>query len=89
MLIKDPAGGFTLILPGDLSASESSELEKERKRQQQQQQDPALMPLPDAGVDGPLDWAHLVDAAKAFEGTQSSFCCHLYYQQRKSLFFMF
>lgn len=26
------------------------------------------MPLPDAGADGPLDWAHLVDAAKAFEG---------------------
>lgn len=25
------------------------------------------MPLPDAGADGPLDWAHLVHAAKAFE----------------------
>ncbi|RVE57116.1 hypothetical protein OJAV_G00213090 [Oryzias javanicus] len=58
---------------GDLSASESSELEKERKRQQQQQQDPALMPLPDAGVDGPLDWAHLVDAAKAFEEQRLAF----------------
>lgn len=52
--------------PGDLSAPESSELEQERKRQQLQ--DPVLMPLPDAGADGPLDWAHLVDAAKAFEG---------------------
>uniref|UniRef100_A0A8C7XWM1 Signal induced proliferation associated 1 like 1 n=1 Tax=Oryzias sinensis TaxID=183150 RepID=A0A8C7XWM1_9TELE len=82
---------------GDLSASQSSELEKERKRrqhqQQQQQQDPSLMPLPDAGVDGPLDWAHLVDAAKAFEGKQTScfqcLCCHLYTHQRKSLFFTF
>lgn len=26
------------------------------------------MPLPGSGADGPLDWAHLVDAAKAFEG---------------------
>ncbi|KAG7237280.1 hypothetical protein INR49_032613 [Caranx melampygus] len=51
---------------GDLSAPESSELEQEKKRQQLQ--DPVLMPLPDAGADGPLDWAHLVDAAKAFEG---------------------
>uniref|UniRef100_A0A8C4EC40 Signal-induced proliferation-associated 1-like protein 1 n=1 Tax=Dicentrarchus labrax TaxID=13489 RepID=A0A8C4EC40_DICLA len=51
---------------GDLSAPESSELEQERKRQQLQ--DPVLMPLPDTGADGPLDWAHLVDAAKAFEG---------------------
>lgn len=51
------------------------------------------MPLPDAGVDGPLDWAHLVDAAKAFEGKQTScfqcLCCHLYTHQRKSLFFTF
>lgn len=52
---------------GDLSAPESSALEQEKKMQQQQQ-DPALMPLPDTGADGPLDWAHLVDAAKAFEG---------------------
>uniref|UniRef100_A0A671WCU9 Signal induced proliferation associated 1 like 1 n=1 Tax=Sparus aurata TaxID=8175 RepID=A0A671WCU9_SPAAU len=51
---------------GDLSAPESSELDLERKRQQLQ--DPVLMPLPGAGADGPLDWAHLVDAAKAFEG---------------------
>uniref|UniRef100_A0A7N8YCU0 Signal induced proliferation associated 1 like 1 n=1 Tax=Mastacembelus armatus TaxID=205130 RepID=A0A7N8YCU0_9TELE len=50
---------------GDLSAPQSSELEQERKRQQLQE--PVLMPLPDAGADGPLDWAHLVDAAKAFE----------------------
>ncbi|XP_023273048.1 signal-induced proliferation-associated 1-like protein 1 [Seriola lalandi dorsalis] len=50
---------------GDLSAPETSELEQERKRQQLQ--DTVLMPLPDAGADGPLDWAHLVDAAKAFE----------------------
>ncbi|XP_072222216.1 signal-induced proliferation-associated 1-like protein 1 [Leuresthes tenuis] len=50
---------------GDLTASESSELELERKRQQQLE--PVLMPLPDTGADGPLDWAHLVDAAKAFE----------------------
>lgn len=50
---------------GDLSAPESSELEQERKRQQLQ--DAVLMPLPDTGADGPLDWAHLVDAAKAFE----------------------
>ncbi|XP_014908439.1 signal-induced proliferation-associated 1-like protein 1 [Poecilia latipinna] len=50
---------------GDLTAPESSELEQEMKKQQLQ--DPALMPLPDTGADGPLDWAHLVDAAKAFE----------------------
>ncbi|KAM3594675.1 uncharacterized protein V6R79_011990 [Siganus canaliculatus] len=50
---------------GDLSAPENSEVEQERNRQQVQ--DPVLMPLPDAGADGPLDWAHLVDAAKAFE----------------------
>ncbi|XP_035466196.2 signal-induced proliferation-associated 1-like protein 1 isoform X1 [Scophthalmus maximus] len=48
---------------GDLSATESSELERKR----QQLQESALMPLPDAGADGPLDWAHLVHAAKAFE----------------------
>uniref|UniRef100_A0A3Q3JQZ2 Signal induced proliferation associated 1 like 1 n=1 Tax=Monopterus albus TaxID=43700 RepID=A0A3Q3JQZ2_MONAL len=50
---------------GDLSAPENSESEQEK--QQQQLQDPVLMPLPDTGADGPLDWAHLVDAAKAFE----------------------
>ncbi|KAM3871035.1 signal-induced proliferation-associated 1-like protein 1 [Diretmus argenteus] len=50
---------------GDLSAPESSALELDRKRQQLQE--PVLMPLPDTGADGPLDWAHLVDAAKAFE----------------------
>uniref|UniRef100_A0A7N8X913 Signal induced proliferation associated 1 like 1 n=1 Tax=Mastacembelus armatus TaxID=205130 RepID=A0A7N8X913_9TELE len=55
---------------GDLSAPQSSELEQERKRQQLQE--PVLMPLPDAGADGPLDWAHLVDAAKAFEGRHMS-----------------
>lgn len=55
---------------GDLSAEESSEKDQERKKQLQ---DPVLMPLPDAGADGPLDWAHLVDAAKAFEGRCTSF----------------
>uniref|UniRef100_A0A665VZP2 Signal-induced proliferation-associated 1-like protein 1 n=1 Tax=Echeneis naucrates TaxID=173247 RepID=A0A665VZP2_ECHNA len=55
---------------GDLSAPASSELEQERKRQQLQ--DSVLMPLPDTGANGPLDWAHLVDAAKAFEGRCSS-----------------
>uniref|UniRef100_A0A3Q0RHU2 Signal induced proliferation associated 1 like 1 n=1 Tax=Amphilophus citrinellus TaxID=61819 RepID=A0A3Q0RHU2_AMPCI len=50
---------------GDLSAPESLELDQERKKQQLQE--PVLMPLPDTGADGPLDWAHLVDAAKAFE----------------------
>ncbi|XP_019725799.1 signal-induced proliferation-associated 1-like protein 1 isoform X1 [Hippocampus comes] len=50
---------------GNLSAPESSDLEQERAKQQAQ--DPALMPLPDTRTDGPLDWAHLVDAAKAFE----------------------
>ncbi|XP_077414576.1 signal-induced proliferation-associated 1-like protein 1 [Vanacampus margaritifer] len=39
----------------------------ERERAKEQAQDPALMPLPDTRTDGPLDWAHLVDAAKAFE----------------------
>lgn len=53
---------------GDLSATASSELEQDRKKKQQQLQETALMPLPDHGADGPLDWAHLVDAAKAFEG---------------------
>uniref|UniRef100_A0A4W6ETR9 Signal induced proliferation associated 1 like 1 n=1 Tax=Lates calcarifer TaxID=8187 RepID=A0A4W6ETR9_LATCA len=55
---------------GDLSAPESSELEQEKR---QQLQDPVLMPLPDTGADGPLDWAHLVDAAKAFEGRHTLF----------------
>ncbi|XP_061552312.1 signal-induced proliferation-associated 1-like protein 1 isoform X1 [Phycodurus eques] len=50
---------------GNLSAPESTELERERAKQQVQ--DPALMPLPNTRTDGPLDWAHLVDAAKAFE----------------------
>lgn len=49
-------------------------MELERKRQQLQ--DAALMPLPDTGADGPLDWAHLVDAAKAFEGERSNVGCH-------------
>uniref|UniRef100_A0A8C6P831 Signal induced proliferation associated 1 like 1 n=1 Tax=Nothobranchius furzeri TaxID=105023 RepID=A0A8C6P831_NOTFU len=43
------------------------------RRTQLQQEDPVLMPLPDPGSDGPLDWAHLVDAAKAFEGSSTSF----------------
>uniref|UniRef100_A0A673C809 Signal-induced proliferation-associated 1-like protein 1 n=1 Tax=Sphaeramia orbicularis TaxID=375764 RepID=A0A673C809_9TELE len=50
---------------GDLSAPESTESEQDRKRLQLEE--PVLMPLPDTGADGPLDWAHLVDAAKAFE----------------------
>uniref|UniRef100_A0AAX7VJG2 Signal induced proliferation associated 1 like 1 n=1 Tax=Astatotilapia calliptera TaxID=8154 RepID=A0AAX7VJG2_ASTCA len=58
---------------GDLSAPDSSELDQEGKKQQLQE--PVLMPLPDTGADGPLDWAHLVDAAKAFEGNQAS-CFH-------------
>uniref|UniRef100_A0A8C6VTW7 Signal induced proliferation associated 1 like 1 n=1 Tax=Nothobranchius furzeri TaxID=105023 RepID=A0A8C6VTW7_NOTFU len=45
----------------------------QRRRKQLQQEDPVLMPLPDPGSDGPLDWAHLVDAAKAFEGSSTSF----------------
>ncbi len=57
-------------ITGDLSAPESSEPEQDRK--QQDPQDPVLMPLPDTGADGPLDWAHLVDAAKAFEGRHMS-----------------
>uniref|UniRef100_A0A8C9X979 Signal induced proliferation associated 1 like 1 n=1 Tax=Sander lucioperca TaxID=283035 RepID=A0A8C9X979_SANLU len=62
---------------GDLSAPESLELEQERKRQQLQ--DAVLMPLPDTGADGPLDWAHLVDAAKAFEEAkpQENICVFL------------
>lgn len=51
---------------GDLSGQERSE--KELEKLKQQLEDPVLMPLPDTGADGPLDWAHLVDAAKAFEG---------------------
>lgn len=50
---------------GDLSAPESMDFEQDKKNLQLE--DPVLMPLPDAGADGPLDWAHLVDAAKAFE----------------------
>ncbi|XP_028293831.1 signal-induced proliferation-associated 1-like protein 1 [Gouania willdenowi] len=50
---------------GDLTAPDSSELNHERLMQELQ--DPALMPLPGTSADGPLDWAHLVDAAKAFE----------------------
>lgn len=62
-----------LSFPGDLSAPESSQLDQERKMQQLQE--PVLMPLPDSGADGPLDWAHLVDAAKAFEGR---YTCHIF-----------
>lgn len=51
---------------GDLSGQERSE--KDLEKLKQQLEDPVLMPLPDSGADGPLDWAHLVDAAKAFEG---------------------
>uniref|UniRef100_A0A673C7B8 Signal-induced proliferation-associated 1-like protein 1 n=1 Tax=Sphaeramia orbicularis TaxID=375764 RepID=A0A673C7B8_9TELE len=58
---------------GDLSAPESTESEQDRKRLQLEE--PVLMPLPDTGADGPLDWAHLVDAAKAFEG-RHKFCFH-------------
>uniref|UniRef100_A0A1A8FR85 Signal-induced proliferation-associated 1 like 1 n=2 Tax=Nothobranchius korthausae TaxID=1143690 RepID=A0A1A8FR85_9TELE len=58
---------------GDLSAPESSDLEQQRRRKQLQQEDPVLMPLPDPGSDGPLDWAHLVDAAKAFEEQRLDF----------------
>ncbi|XP_070402980.1 signal-induced proliferation-associated 1-like protein 1 isoform X1 [Nothobranchius furzeri] len=58
---------------GDLSALESSDLEQQRRRKQLQQEDPVLMPLPDPGSDGPLDWAHLVDAAKAFEEQRLDF----------------
>lgn len=65
---------FSFPSLGDLSAQDSSEKDQERKKQQLQ--DPALMPLPDAGADGPLDWAHLVDAAKAFEG-RYTFCFRL------------
>ncbi|KAJ3613158.1 hypothetical protein NHX12_019410 [Muraenolepis orangiensis] len=51
---------------GDLSGPESLSLDEDTKSQQQLQ-DAVLMPLPGAGADAPLDWAHLVDAAKAFE----------------------
>lgn len=44
----------------------------EQDKKNLQLEDPVLMPLPDAGADGPLDWAHLVDAAKAFEGRHMS-----------------
>ncbi|KAK7904954.1 hypothetical protein WMY93_017561 [Mugilogobius chulae] len=50
---------------GDLSAPDSMEFEQDKRTQQAE--DSVLMPLPDPGTDGPLDWAHLVDAAKAFE----------------------
>uniref|UniRef100_A0A8C5HKD9 Signal-induced proliferation-associated 1-like protein 1 n=1 Tax=Gouania willdenowi TaxID=441366 RepID=A0A8C5HKD9_GOUWI len=56
---------------GDLTAPDSSELNHERLMQELQ--DPALMPLPGTSADGPLDWAHLVDAAKAFEGANILF----------------
>ncbi|MEQ2164919.1 hypothetical protein GOODEAATRI_011763, partial [Goodea atripinnis] len=65
---------FLVLSPGDLTAPESSELEQERKRKQQLQ-DSVLMPLPDTGADGPLDWADLVVAAKAFEGRFTSSSC--------------
>lgn len=56
-----------LFTSGDLTGQERSE--KELEKLKQQLEDPVLMPLPDTGADGPLDWAHLVDAAKAFEGS--------------------
>ncbi|XP_028845187.1 signal-induced proliferation-associated 1-like protein 2 isoform X2 [Denticeps clupeoides] len=51
--------------------------------------DPGLMPLPDAVTD--LDWSHLVDAARAFEGTQAfdqrvaSFCTMTDLQRAEAL----
>lgn len=54
---------------GDLSDQERSGKDPEKLKQQLE--DAVLMPLPDTGADGPLDWAHLVDAAKAFEGRHS------------------
>uniref|UniRef100_H2ULQ9 Signal induced proliferation associated 1 like 1 n=1 Tax=Takifugu rubripes TaxID=31033 RepID=H2ULQ9_TAKRU len=56
---------------GDLSSQERSE--KDLEKLKQQLEDPVLMPLPDSGADGPLDWAHLVDAAKAFEEQRLAF----------------
>ncbi|CAL8286408.1 unnamed protein product [Lota lota] len=50
---------------GELSGPVSLSLDQDIKSQQLQ--DAVLMPLPGAGADAPLDWAHLVDAAKAFE----------------------
>ncbi|KAM5206289.1 signal-induced proliferation-associated 1-like protein 2 isoform 1-T3 [Hipposideros larvatus] len=52
--------------------------------------DPGLMPLPDAGTG--LDWSHLVDAARAFEGLDSDeelgLLCHhaSYLDQRVASF---
>uniref|UniRef100_W5N3Q3 Signal-induced proliferation-associated 1 like 1 n=1 Tax=Lepisosteus oculatus TaxID=7918 RepID=W5N3Q3_LEPOC len=54
-------------LHGDLSASDTS-LSELHDRRRQPLQDPCLMPLPD--TDTGLDWSHLVDAAKAFEGKE-------------------
>ncbi|KAF3844764.1 hypothetical protein F7725_007927 [Dissostichus mawsoni] len=68
---------------GDLSAPELSELEQERQRQQLQ--DAVLMPLPDNGAESPLDWAHLVDAAKAFEGRHLAGLVYLTAQEESSM----
>uniref|UniRef100_H3DJ83 Signal induced proliferation associated 1 like 1 n=1 Tax=Tetraodon nigroviridis TaxID=99883 RepID=H3DJ83_TETNG len=56
---------------GDLTSQERSGKDPEKLKQQLE--DPVLMPLPDTGADGPLDWAHLVDAAKAFEEQRLAF----------------
>uniref|UniRef100_A0A3Q1EYY7 Signal induced proliferation associated 1 like 2 n=1 Tax=Acanthochromis polyacanthus TaxID=80966 RepID=A0A3Q1EYY7_9TELE len=50
--------------------------------------DPGLMPLPDTASD--LDWSHLVDAARAFEGNQpdqrvASFCTMTDMQRAEAL----
>ncbi|XP_066550989.1 signal-induced proliferation-associated 1-like protein 1 isoform X4 [Amia ocellicauda] len=70
MPLRRPSYTLGVKLHGDLSASDTSLSDlHDRRRQQQQQplQDPGLMPLPD--TDTGLDWSHLVDAAKAFEGS--------------------
>uniref|UniRef100_A0A8C9WS52 Signal induced proliferation associated 1 like 1 n=1 Tax=Scleropages formosus TaxID=113540 RepID=A0A8C9WS52_SCLFO len=70
--LRRPSYMLGVKLHGDLSASDTS-LSDLQDRKRPQFQDPGLMPLPNPDADTGLDWSHLVDAAKAFEGEAPPF----------------
>ncbi|XP_061098886.1 signal-induced proliferation-associated 1-like protein 1 [Conger conger] len=70
--LRRPSYKLGVALHGDLSASDTS-LADLHDRRRQPPKDLNLMPLPDSDMDSGLDWTHLVDVAKAFEGRSTSF----------------
>ncbi|KAG5846874.1 hypothetical protein ANANG_G00119600 [Anguilla anguilla] len=65
--LRRPSYKLGVALHGDLSASDTS-LADLHDRRRQPPKDLNLMPLPDSDHHSGLDWTHLVDVAKAFEG---------------------